>query len=191
MNLMRLGNSNLRPSPGLYLGPFLIGTVVSAIFFGMLCLQCYVFFKQSGGLRKHPLARSLIAAIWLLSSFSLFSSIWTCYLAMILLVFLLRLLRQNDFLFLGFYIPYGTMYANALLGFLNTRFIAEGSCDKTKQRFELRGLSSPIDPSTELAIHAEIQHAKDDGVGLQTRADIPLTVHVETTVEMEKLKTAL
>ncbi|EKM50911.1 uncharacterized protein PHACADRAFT_262800 [Phanerochaete carnosa HHB-10118-sp] len=69
--------------PGPSLGPFLIGTVVSAIFFGVLCLQCYIFLKQSGEKRRIPLGRSLISLIWFLNALNLFSSIWTCYLLMV------------------------------------------------------------------------------------------------------------
>ncbi|EKM50956.1 uncharacterized protein PHACADRAFT_262862 [Phanerochaete carnosa HHB-10118-sp] len=70
-------------SPDPYLGPYLIGTVVTAIFFGILCLQCYLFFRQSGELQEGCMKRALIASIWLLNAFNLFSLIWLCYSSMV------------------------------------------------------------------------------------------------------------
>ncbi|EKM50958.1 uncharacterized protein PHACADRAFT_262865 [Phanerochaete carnosa HHB-10118-sp] len=74
-------NTPISPDP--YLGPYLIGTVVTAIFFGMLCLQCCLFFRRTAELQEGWIKRALIASIWFLNAFNLFSLIWLCYAAMV------------------------------------------------------------------------------------------------------------
>ncbi|EKM52036.1 uncharacterized protein PHACADRAFT_212635 [Phanerochaete carnosa HHB-10118-sp] len=315
------------------LGPFLIGTMASAIFFGILCLQCYIFLKKSGELRRSPLARLLVSLIWILNAVNLFSSTWTCYLLLVtnfgnidrllgpipwgyistialtalsdcivqgcfvwriwtysgnhriltatlsfcvivacgsllalagrsaaigtfpslasvnwlfylamgfdtatnlsittvlsfylsrkrrsplyrwdriittpvififqtgvlcvldvFLIALMRRLRPNDFIFWGICIPYSTLYANALLGFLNGSVITEGDGRNNKPGFVLRRLNKPANPGTEHDIHADMRRAIDIGADSQATTELPLAVHVDKVVEREKRATAL
>ncbi|GJE89390.1 hypothetical protein PsYK624_054900 [Phanerochaete sordida] len=73
------------PAPAPYVAPFLIGTVVSAIFFGVLSLQAFVFVQAQGpGLapgRARP--RVVVVLIWLLNALNLFSAAWSSYLFMV------------------------------------------------------------------------------------------------------------
>ncbi|GJE89384.1 hypothetical protein PsYK624_054840 [Phanerochaete sordida] len=73
------------PAPAPYVAPFLIGTVVSAIFFGVLSLQAFVFVQTpSPGLAPgRARARLVVVLIWLLNALNLFSAAWSSYLFMV------------------------------------------------------------------------------------------------------------
>ncbi|GJE90535.1 hypothetical protein PsYK624_066760 [Phanerochaete sordida] len=102
---------------------------------------------------------------------------------------IIRICRPNDLIFFGVFIPYSTMYATALLGFLNAGLIS-GEADSQK-RVALQHLHHHTSSSTDYAIHADMQRAMDDGGDSQVTAELPLTVRVETVVEKEKRKTVL
>ncbi|GJE89403.1 hypothetical protein PsYK624_055030 [Phanerochaete sordida] len=73
------------PAPAPYVAPFLIGTVVFAIFFGVLSLQVFVFVQTpSPGLVPGPARpRGVVVLIWLLNALNLFSAAWSSYLFMV------------------------------------------------------------------------------------------------------------
>ncbi|GJE90562.1 hypothetical protein PsYK624_067050 [Phanerochaete sordida] len=108
----------------------------------------------------------------------------------IFVTFILRISRPDDFIFFGFLIPYSTLYANALLGFLNTGVITNKL--RTQQSsVALRSFNDPASPGRQHVIHADMERAMDIGSDSQVTSEMPLTVRVERIVEDEKEKTAL
>ncbi|GJE89381.1 hypothetical protein PsYK624_054810 [Phanerochaete sordida] len=110
-------------------------------------------------------------------------------LATAFLVILIRVVRPNDFIYFGIFIPYSTMYANALVGFLNSGVIPDDPAAKPRSQHTLRGLSvlgSPAKPSSEHVIGSDLRHALDVGIESQELGDLPLAVRVETVVEKDK-----
>ncbi|GJE90594.1 hypothetical protein PsYK624_067380 [Phanerochaete sordida] len=105
-------------------------------------------------------------------------------LIVIFLTFLMRLLRKDDYIFFGIFLPYSTLYANGLLGYMNSIRDDDGHADA---RPSLSLGRRPVNPSGGLAIHADMQRALDAAVDSPVTMDIPLGVHVEKIIDKESM----
>ncbi|GJE97431.1 hypothetical protein PsYK624_136500 [Phanerochaete sordida] len=101
-----------------------------------------------------------------------------------LLVIVLRVLRPDDFVYFGVFIPYSVMYANALVGFLNSGALAAAAA-QSKPSYPLHALPAHAHVLSELVdAKAVIESGAASG-------HEPLAVLVETVVEKERRTMAL
>ncbi|GJE90592.1 hypothetical protein PsYK624_067360 [Phanerochaete sordida] len=101
----------------------------------------------------------------------------------ILLTFLMRLVRKDDYIFFGIFLPYSTLYANGLLGYMNSIYDDSG---RASARPSLCLGSRSANGINSLAIHADMQRALDAAESPATM-DIPLSVHVEKIVDKDSM----
>ncbi|GJE90589.1 hypothetical protein PsYK624_067330 [Phanerochaete sordida] len=101
-------------------------------------------------------------------------------LIVIFLTFLMRLVRKDDYIFFGIFLPYSTLYANGLLGYMNSTL-------EDEEHASGRSGSRSANLNNGLAIHADMQRALDAAVDSPATMEIPLSVHVEKIIDKESM----